>query len=39
VLVERGDRVAIEEPHYNGIREVLRLPVPVCCRSRSIATA
>jgi GntR family transcriptional regulator/MocR family aminotransferase len=35
VLVERGDRVAIEEPHYNGIREVLRaagarlLPVPV----------
>jgi GntR family transcriptional regulator/MocR family aminotransferase len=35
VLVERGDRVAIEDPHYNGIREVLRvagarlLPVPV----------
>jgi GntR family transcriptional regulator/MocR family aminotransferase len=35
VLVERGDRVAIENPHYNGIREVLRaagarlLPVPV----------
>jgi GntR family transcriptional regulator/MocR family aminotransferase len=35
VLVERGDRVVIEEPHYNGIREVLRaagarlLPVPV----------
>lgn len=35
VLVERGDRVAIEDPHYNGIREVLRAagaklrPVPV----------
>jgi GntR family transcriptional regulator / MocR family aminotransferase len=35
VLVERGDRVAIEDPHYDGIREVLRaagarlLPVPV----------
>lgn len=35
VLVERGDRVAIEDPHYNGTREVLRaagaqlLPVPV----------
>jgi GntR family transcriptional regulator / MocR family aminotransferase len=24
VLVERGDRVAIEDPHYNGTREVLR---------------
>ena len=35
VLVERGDRVAIEDPHYDGAREVLRaagahlLPVPV----------
>ena len=35
VLVERGDRVAIEDPQYNGTREVLRasgarlLPVPV----------
>jgi GntR family transcriptional regulator/MocR family aminotransferase len=35
VLVEPGDRVAIEDPHYNGTREVLRaagaqlLPVPV----------
>ncbi len=35
VLVERGDRVAIEDPHYDGIREVLRaagarmLPVAV----------
>jgi GntR family transcriptional regulator/MocR family aminotransferase len=35
VLVERGDRVAIEDPHYPGIREVLRaagarlLPIPV----------
>jgi GntR family transcriptional regulator / MocR family aminotransferase len=35
VLVERGDRVAIEEPHYNGTREALLaagarlLPVPV----------
>jgi len=35
VLVERGDRVALEDPQYNGIREVLRaagarlLPVPV----------
>lgn len=35
VLVERGDRVAIEDPHYDGIREVLRaagarlVPVPV----------
>ncbi len=35
VLVERGDRVAIEDPHYNGTREVVRvagaklLPVPV----------
>jgi len=35
VLVERGDRVAIEDPHYTGTREVLRaagaqlLPVPV----------
>ncbi len=35
VLVERGDRVAIEDPHYDGTREVLRaagaklLPVPV----------
>jgi GntR family transcriptional regulator / MocR family aminotransferase len=35
VLVERGDRVAIEEPQYQGTREVLRvagarlLPVPV----------
>ena len=35
VLVDRGDRVAIEDPHYNGIREVLRvagaqlIPVPV----------
>ena len=35
VLVERGDSVAIEDPHYNGTREVLRaagaqlLPVPV----------
>jgi GntR family transcriptional regulator/MocR family aminotransferase len=24
VLVERGDRVAIEDPHYNGTREALR---------------
>jgi GntR family transcriptional regulator / MocR family aminotransferase len=24
VLIERGDRVAIEDPHYNGTREVLR---------------
>jgi len=24
VLVERGDRVAIEDPHYDGMREVLR---------------
>jgi GntR family transcriptional regulator/MocR family aminotransferase len=37
VLVERGDRVAIEDPQYNGAREVLRaagaqlLPVPVDC--------
>jgi GntR family transcriptional regulator / MocR family aminotransferase len=35
VLVDRGDRVAIEDPHYNGIRETLRVagaqihPVPV----------
>ncbi len=35
VLVDRGDRVAIEDPHYNGIRETLRAagaplrPVPV----------
>jgi GntR family transcriptional regulator / MocR family aminotransferase len=35
VLVERGDRVAIEDPHYNGTREALRAagarlqPVPV----------
>jgi GntR family transcriptional regulator / MocR family aminotransferase len=35
VLVERGDRVVIEDPHYNGTREALRaagariLPVPV----------
>jgi GntR family transcriptional regulator / MocR family aminotransferase len=35
VLVERGDRVAIEDPQYDGTREVLRaagaklLPVPV----------
>jgi GntR family transcriptional regulator / MocR family aminotransferase len=35
VLVERGDSVAIEDPHYNGAREALRtagarlLPVPV----------
>jgi GntR family transcriptional regulator/MocR family aminotransferase len=35
VLVERGDRVAIEDPHYDGTREVLRaagahlLPIPV----------
>ena len=35
VLVERGDRVAIEDPHYNGTRESLRaagaklLAVPV----------
>jgi GntR family transcriptional regulator/MocR family aminotransferase len=35
VLVERGDRVAIEDPHYQGTREVLRaagariFPVPV----------
>ncbi|MGB9029247.1 MAG: PLP-dependent aminotransferase family protein, partial [Acidobacteriaceae bacterium] len=35
ILVERGDRVAIEDPQYNGTREVLRaagahlLPVPV----------
>ncbi len=35
VLIERGDRVAIEDPHYNGTREVLRAagarlqPVPV----------
>ena len=35
VLVERGDRVAIEDPHYDGTREVLRaagarlLPVAV----------
>jgi GntR family transcriptional regulator/MocR family aminotransferase len=35
VLVERGDRVAIEDPHYDGIRGVLRsvgarlIPVPV----------
>jgi GntR family transcriptional regulator/MocR family aminotransferase len=35
VLVERGDRVAIEDPQYQGTREVLRaagarlLPVPV----------
>jgi GntR family transcriptional regulator/MocR family aminotransferase len=35
VLVERGDRVAIEDPHYDGTREVLRaagarlLPVTV----------
>jgi GntR family transcriptional regulator / MocR family aminotransferase len=35
VLVERGDRVAIEDPHYNGTREVVRAagaklyPVPV----------
>ena len=35
VLVERGDRVAIEDPQYNGTREVLRaagaqlVPVPV----------
>ncbi|MGA2889178.1 MAG: PLP-dependent aminotransferase family protein [Terracidiphilus sp.] len=35
VLVERGDQVAIEDPQYNGTREVLRaagaklLPVPV----------
>ena len=37
MLVERGDRVAIENPHYDGTREVLRaagaklLPVPVDC--------
>jgi GntR family transcriptional regulator / MocR family aminotransferase len=35
VLVERGDRVAIEDPHYDGTREALRAagarlrPVPV----------
>src|SRR5258708_4618697 len=35
VLVERGDRVAIEDPQYQGMREILRaagarlLPVPV----------
>lgn len=35
VLVERGDRVVIEDPHYNGTREVLLaagaqlIPVPV----------
>lgn len=35
VLLERGDRVMIEEPHYSGAREVFRacgarlLPVPV----------
>jgi GntR family transcriptional regulator/MocR family aminotransferase len=35
VLVERGDRVAIEDPHYSGMREVLHaagarlLPVPI----------
>jgi GntR family transcriptional regulator/MocR family aminotransferase len=35
VLIERGDRVAIEEPNYQGTREILRaagarlLPVPV----------
>ena len=35
VLVEPGDRVAIEDPHYDGMREILRaagahlLPVPV----------
>jgi GntR family transcriptional regulator / MocR family aminotransferase len=35
VLIERGDRVAVEDPQYNGIREVLRAagaklqPVPV----------
>lgn len=35
VLVERGDPVAIEDPHYNGTREALRVagarlrPVPV----------
>jgi GntR family transcriptional regulator/MocR family aminotransferase len=35
VLVERGDRVAIEDPHYNGMREAFRavgarlVPVPV----------
>ncbi|HEX4758856.1 MAG TPA: PLP-dependent aminotransferase family protein [Terracidiphilus sp.] len=35
VLVDRGDRVAIEDPQYNGTREVLRaagaqlVPVPV----------
>jgi GntR family transcriptional regulator/MocR family aminotransferase len=35
VLVEPGDRVAIEDPHYNGAREALRaagaqlIPVPV----------
>jgi GntR family transcriptional regulator/MocR family aminotransferase len=35
VLVERGDRVVIEDPHYDGTREVLRaagaqmLPIPV----------
>jgi GntR family transcriptional regulator / MocR family aminotransferase len=35
VLIERGDRVAIEDPQYNGTREVLRAagaklePVPV----------
>jgi GntR family transcriptional regulator/MocR family aminotransferase len=37
VLVERGDRVAIEDPQYPGTREVLRAagahlrPVPVDC--------
>ncbi|HTV60481.1 MAG TPA: PLP-dependent aminotransferase family protein [Verrucomicrobiae bacterium] len=35
VLVDRGDRVAIEDPHYQGTREIFRtagarlLPVPV----------
>ena len=37
VLVEPGDAVAIEDPHYNGISEALRVagarlrPVPVDC--------
>jgi GntR family transcriptional regulator/MocR family aminotransferase len=38
VLVDRGDPVAIEDPHYNGISEALRVagarlrPVPVIAR-------
>ena len=38
VLVEPGDRVAIEDPHYDGTREVLRAAGTGCSLCRWIAT-